>query len=62
MMKLTKVELIALNACANEVARLRELLEKAKAQTAEIMQEMGLDPDKTYDISATGEVKELLLS
>jgi len=62
MTKLTKVELIALNACANEVAGLRELLEKAKAQTAEIMQEMGLDPDKTYDISATGEVKELLLS
>lgn len=49
---LSKVELIALQACMAEV-------EKARQQLLVVQKEIGLDPNKNYSISEGGEVTEI---
>ena len=49
---LTRVQLIALKACAAE-------LERARQQLIEVQKEVGLDPSKNYNIIEDGVVTEV---
>ena len=56
--QLSKVQLIAVRACLQEISLAQQRLAQAKAQFREVLEDLGLDPDHAYRVAPDGKVYE----